>query len=41
VWKETRGNVEDAVFFDAMKHMQHTVSHAELMGNSVHVRKAG
>ena len=40
VWKETRGNVEDNVFFDAMKHMLHTVSHDELMGNSVHVKKA-
>jgi hypothetical protein len=40
VWKETRGNVEDAVYFEAMKHMLHTVSHQELMGNSVHVKKA-
>lgn len=39
-WKEVRGNAEDAVFFEAMKHMLHTVSHAELMGNSVHVKKA-
>lgn len=38
VWRETRGNVEDAVFHDAYKHMLHTVSHAELMGNSVHVK---
>jgi hypothetical protein len=41
VWRETRGNVEDAVFHDAMKHMMSTCSHAELMGNSVHVKKAG
>jgi hypothetical protein len=40
VWRETRGNAEDAVYHDAYKHMLHTVSHAELMGNSVHVRKA-
>lgn len=40
IWRETRGNVEDAVFHDAYKHMLHSVSHAELMGNSVHVRKA-
>jgi hypothetical protein len=40
VWRETRGNVEDAVFHDAMKHMMSTCSHAELMGNSVHVKKA-
>jgi hypothetical protein len=40
VWRETRGNAEDAVFHDAYKHMLHTVSHDELMGNSVHVRKA-
>lgn len=40
VWKETRGNVEDAVYFEAMKHMLFTVSHQELMGNSVHVKKA-
>lgn len=39
VWRETRGNPEDNVFYDAMKHMLHTVSHAELMGNSVHVQK--
>jgi hypothetical protein len=41
IWRETRGNVEDAVFHEAYKHMLHSVSHAELMGNSVHVRKAG
>jgi hypothetical protein len=40
IWRETRGNVEDAVFHEAYKHMLHSVSHAELMGNSVHVRKA-
>lgn len=40
IWRETRGNPEDAVFHDAYKHMLHSVSHAELMGNSVHVRKA-
>jgi hypothetical protein len=39
VWKETRGHLEDKIFYDAMKHMLHTVSHAELMGNSVHVQK--
>lgn len=39
VWRETRGNPEDNVFYDAMKHMLYTVSHAELMGNSVHVQK--
>jgi hypothetical protein len=41
IWRETRGNVEDQVFHEAYKHMLHSVSHAELMGNSVHVRKAG
>lgn len=41
IWRETRGNAEDQVFHDAYKHMLHTVSHQELMGNSVHVRKAG
>lgn len=40
IWRETRGNVEDSVFHDAYKHMLHSVSHAELMGNSVHVKKA-
>ena len=40
IWRETRGNPEDAVFHDAYKHMLHSVSHAELMGNSVHVQKA-
>jgi len=40
IWRETKGNAEDSVFFDAYKHMLHSVSHAELMGNSVHVRKA-
>lgn len=40
IWRETKGNVEDAVFHDAYKHMLHSVSHAELMGNSVHVQKA-
>lgn len=40
IWRETRGNVEDQVFHDAYKHMLHSVSHAELMGNSVHVQKA-
>lgn len=40
IWRETRGNVEDSVFHDAYKHMLHSVSHAELMGNSVHVQKA-
>jgi hypothetical protein len=39
VWRETRGNPEDNVYYDAMKHMLYTVSHAELMGNSVHVQK--
>lgn len=39
VWRETRGNAEDNIYYDAMKHMLHTVSHAELMGNSVHVQK--
>lgn len=39
VWRETRGNIEDQVFHEAYKHMLHTVSHAELMGNSVHVQK--
>jgi len=39
VWRETRGNPEDNIFYDAMKRMLHTVSHAELMGNSVHVQK--
>jgi lipopolysaccharide biosynthesis glycosyltransferase len=41
VWRETRGNVEDKVFHEAYLHMIHTVSHQELMGNSVHVKKAG
>lgn len=40
VWRETRGNVEDVVFHEAFKHMVSTCSHAELMGNSVHVQKA-
>lgn len=40
IWRETRGNVEDQVFHEAYKHMLHSVSHAELMGNSVHVQKA-
>lgn len=40
VWRETRGNAEDVVFHDAYKHMVSTCSHAELMGNSVHVQKA-
>jgi len=41
IWRETRGNAEDVVFHEAYKAMLHSVSHAELMGNSVHVRKAG
>lgn len=40
VWRETRGNVEDKVFHEAYLNMIHTVSHQELMGNSVHVAKA-
>jgi hypothetical protein len=40
VWRETRGNTEDTVFHEAYKHMLHTVSHAELMSNSVHVKQA-
>lgn len=40
VWRETRGNVEDKVFHEAYLNMIHTVSHRELMGNSVHVAKA-
>lgn len=40
IWRETRGNPEDVVFHDAYKAMLHSVSHAELMGNSVHVKKA-
>jgi hypothetical protein len=40
VWRETRGNPEDVVFHEAFKHMVSTCSHAELMGNSVHVQKA-
>jgi hypothetical protein len=40
VWRETRGLPEDVVFHEAYKAMLHTVSHAELMGNSVHVKKA-
>lgn len=40
IWRETRGNVEDQVFHEAYKHMLHSVSHDELMGNSVHVRRA-
>lgn len=40
IWRETKGNVEDAVFHEAYKAMLHSVSHAELMGNSVHVEKA-
>ena len=39
VWRETRGYPEDNIFYDAMKHMLYTVSHQELMGNSVHVQK--
>lgn len=41
VWRETRGNVEDVVYHDAYKHMVSTCSYAELMGNSVHVQRAG
>lgn len=41
VWRETRGNIEDKVFHEAYLKMIHTVSHQELMGNSVHVKKAG
>jgi lipopolysaccharide biosynthesis glycosyltransferase len=40
IWRETKGNVEDSVFHEAYKAMLHSVSHAELMGNSVHVAKA-
>lgn len=40
VWRETRGNVEDKVFHEAYMNMIHTVSHQELMGNSVHVKKS-
>jgi hypothetical protein len=40
IWRETKGNVEDSVFHEAYKSMLHSVSHAELMGNSVHVQKA-
>lgn len=40
VWKETRGNIEDKYFFEAYKAMNFTVSHQELMGNSVHVVKS-
>ena len=40
IWRETRGNPEDVVFHEAYKHMLHSVSHTELMGNSVHVQKA-
>lgn len=41
IWRETKGNVEDVVFHEAYKSMLHSVSHAELMGNSVHVQRAG
>lgn len=40
IWRETKGNQEDIVFHEAYKAMLHSVSHAELMGNSVHVQKA-
>lgn len=40
VWRETRGNVEDTAYHEAYRHMVSTCSHAELMGNSVHVKKA-
>lgn len=40
IWRETKGNAEDVVFHEAYKAMLHSVSHAELMGNSVHVEKA-
>lgn len=40
IWRETRGLPEDVVYHDAYKHMVSTCSHAELMGNSVHVQKA-
>ena len=40
IWRETKGSVEDSVFFDAYKHMLHSVSYAELMGGSVHVKQA-
>jgi hypothetical protein len=38
IWRETKGNVEDSVFHEAYKSMLHSVSHAELMGGSVHVK---
>jgi hypothetical protein len=39
VWRETRGQAEDPIWHDAYKHMLHTVSYAELMGNSVHAHR--
>jgi hypothetical protein len=39
VWRETRGQKEDPVWFDAYKRSVHTVSYQELMGQSVHAQR--
>lgn len=38
-WRETRGLQEDRIWNNAYKSMVHTVTHQELMGQSVHVAK--
>lgn len=40
IWKETRGLQEDPIWHDAFKHMMYSCSYRELMGNSVHVKRA-
>lgn len=39
LWRETRGQKEDVVFHDAMKHLMYTCTYQELMGNSVHAQR--
>lgn len=38
IWKETRGNPEDAIWMKEAKLAGSTCTHAELMGGSVHVK---
>jgi lipopolysaccharide biosynthesis glycosyltransferase len=38
IWKETRGNPEDAIWMKEAKIAGSTCTHAELMGDSVHVK---
>jgi hypothetical protein len=37
-WPETQNNPEDELWFQAFEEANHTVSHAELMGGSVHAK---